>query len=185
MTAWLSFFSKHRNNDKALKNAEALKDIFLDNYDALCSFSEKILGDNKYAEDAVIESFVKLWSLESGYLENIKKARAFLYSTVRNLCIDHLRRKERLETGERIYLLHFTDELYIENEPEAMEYILAEIEKLPPKCREVFKLMFIESLSIDQIAKKLALSSQTIRNHKSFGVKLIRQNLEARKIFFK
>jgi len=48
---------------------------------------------------------------------------------------------------------------------------------LPEKCKEVFQLSRFEQLSIDQIAQKLQISPQTVKNQLSKALQLVRFRL--------
>lgn len=39
------------------------------------------------------------------------------------------------------------------------------ISKLPPRCREVFLLSYVENLSNQEISERLGLSLSTVENH--------------------
>ena len=47
------------------------------------------------------------------------------------------------------------------------ELLLDEIELLPPGCKEVFKLSYLEEKSTRQIAEKLKIATQTVLNQKT------------------
>lgn len=68
--------------------------IFQHYYRPLCLYATHYLHDIDEAEDVVQDCFVKLIS-RSIMPENIK---AFLYTSVRNACIDRLRRQSPIDT---------------------------------------------------------------------------------------
>ena len=68
--------------------------IFQQYYRPLCLYATHYLHDIDEAEDVVQDCFVKLIS-RSIMPENIK---AFLYTSVRNACIDRLRRQSPIDT---------------------------------------------------------------------------------------
>ena len=53
----------------------------------------------------------------------------------------------------------------------------AAIESLPPKCREVFKLSYLEDLSNREISERLGISQSTVENHMYSALKQLRQKL--------
>ena len=53
----------------------------------------------------------------------------------------------------------------------------AAIESLPPKCREVFKLSYLEDLSNREISERLGISQSTVENHMYAALKQLRRKL--------
>ncbi|MOA47973.1 RNA polymerase sigma factor [compost metagenome] len=49
-----------------------------------------------------------------------------------------------------------------------------EIELLPEKCREVFKLSRLEKMKYREIALKLHISEKTVENHMGHALKVLR-----------
>ncbi|RYE48364.1 MAG: sigma-70 family RNA polymerase sigma factor, partial [Sphingobacteriales bacterium] len=64
--------------------------------------------------------------------------------------------------------------LYEIIDTEIVDILAREIESLPEKCREVFKLIYLGGKSTEQIAAELSLNVQTVRNHKTRAVELLR-----------
>ena len=48
---------------------------------------------------------------------------------------------------------------------------------LPPKCREVFRLSYIEDLSNREIGEQLGISPRTVENHMYAALKQLRRKL--------
>jgi RNA polymerase sigma-70 factor (ECF subfamily) len=55
-----------------------------------------------------------------------------------------------------------------------MENIIEEIESLPPMRKAVFKMIFLEEKSTQEVAKALDISPQTVLNHKSHALNYLR-----------
>ena len=55
----------------------------------------------------------------------------------------------------------------------------AAIESLPPKCREVFRLSYLEDLSNREISERLGISQSTVENHMYAALKQLRRKLSA------
>jgi len=52
------------------------------------------------------------------------------------------------------------------------------LETLPPQCRKVFELSRMEQLSYSEIASQLNISTNTVENHISKALKLLRIELK-------
>ena len=56
--------------------------------------------------------------------------------------------------------------------------IIAEaVGKLSPRCREVFTLSYLESLSNKEISERLGISLSTVENHMYIALKQLRMSL--------
>jgi RNA polymerase sigma-70 factor (ECF subfamily) len=62
-------------------------------------------------------------------------------------------------------------------ESELYHEIFIAINTLPPKCSQIFKMLYIEGKDYLQIARELNLSINTVRNQKARGILLLRQRL--------
>ena len=60
---------------------------------------------------------------------------------------------------------------------EKMKKVLDAMEKLPLKCRQVFKMAYFEGLKNKEIANSLDISENTVKTHKKLALKQLRINL--------
>ena len=148
----------------------------------LCFYAERITGSQPEAEDIVVESFLKCYSRREQF-DNLGNIRSFLYVTVRNASFDHLAAKKRhnfsheewqrrLEAAGRQML---AEEALIRSE--VLQEIFNEVEALPPRCRDIIRLIFKEDLSTDEIAQRLGIDRQNVRSQKARGLQLLRSRL--------
>jgi len=170
--------------------------VFKAMYESLAStlfiFANRMLQDREEARDIVNNAFLKL--LEHGTpLETFVKVKPFLYSIVRNACIDHLRRVDTAKrNSSNLSHLQYSEQVGEDGFDDLRSKVLAkiyqEIEKLPTSCREIFKLSYLEGLKNREIAEKLAINEKTVRNQISKARKKLRgifmQMLEGRQISF-
>jgi RNA polymerase sigma-70 factor (ECF subfamily) len=80
----------------------------------------------------------------------------------------------------KIILLERNDEENLENEINSVElqYKIHEvIEKLPPKCKRIFKMNRLEGIKNDEIALQLNLSKRTVETQISKALKILRTKL--------
>lgn len=166
---WIEAFGK--DEEKALA-------YFFDlHYKSLGYFANRLVHDNFQAEDIVAECFVKLWRGDRKN-QNADSIKAFLYISCRNACLDYLRHLKVKTTVQQIYFneLEKSEETILANivESEVMDMLAVEIELLPEKCREVFKLIYFDQKKTDEIARELGISPKTVRNHKAKAVELLK-----------
>jgi RNA polymerase sigma-70 factor (family 1) len=141
-------------------------------------FVKKFVEDTQAAEDITADSFIKLWrhADQSTEVQNVK---AFLYTAARNACLDFLK-TQRSHNQKEKEILYLTEQ-ETRNEfdladirAEVLQYVYAEIEKLPEKCRQVFKLAYLEGMKVSEVAQHLNISEQTVANQKTKALKMLR-----------
>ncbi|OEK07268.1 hypothetical protein BFP71_05075 [Roseivirga misakiensis] len=156
---------------------KAFENVFLKYFKVLTVFAKKFVGDLQIAEDLVQEVLVKLY-------ENRKTAqfhtslKAFLFQSVRNKCIDHLRSvKSKSEHHEQIKQANFDDQFDFNDtmiETELEERIHNAIQQLPTQCQQVFKMSRLEGKRNQEIADILKISKRTVETQISNALKRLR-----------
>lgn len=146
-------------------------------YPRMLFFAAEITKSREVAKDIAQDAFV--YVIEKNLVfENINTLKAYLYTTVKNKCLNYLR-----DYREKITLedAHNTptkdtqiDHLIIKQELKAR--VISEINKLPEMQRQIM-LLRLEEKSYDQIAKQLSLSINTIKAYKKTAYKQLRVRL--------
>jgi RNA polymerase sigma-70 factor (ECF subfamily) len=157
---------------------QAFAVIFRLHYRPLCYFAAQLVKELSEAEDIVKDSFVKLWGKYADF-DNAQTIKSFLYITTRNACLNSLRHEQVKNTvhKELAYLENDRGHELMLNQLirlELMQEIYNEIEKMPEKRREVFKLSFIEGMKNAEIAQHLNLSIFTVKEHKAKALAYLR-----------
>jgi RNA polymerase sigma factor (sigma-70 family) len=114
------------------------------------------------------------------FVKKLNNIQAFLFITARNASLDFLKYRQRMR--ENLAELNNKNEqepdaqLFAETDisAEVLAFIYNEVEKLPEKCREIFKLAYLERLPVKEIAIKLNISPQTVANQKTTALKILR-----------
>jgi RNA polymerase sigma-70 factor (ECF subfamily) len=135
------------------------------------------------AEDITADVFVTLWKLRAQW-DSIRNIKAFLYVTARNACFNFLRQQKTKSDKEKelALILEREQELILQSEieTELISLIKREMDELPATCRTVFSMSFLEGFENAEIAQRLNISDQTVRNLKSIALKTIKKNLAER-----
>lgn len=151
--------------------------LFKKHHQSLYYLATKLVQDTAQAEDIVANCFVKLWERRERFAD-AEKIKAFLFITCRNSCLNYLRDLKRKTAAQALYLqqleVNSEEILYEIIDTEIVGLLAREIEELPDKCREVFKLLYIEGKKTDEVAQALQLNVQTVRNHKTRAVELLK-----------
>lgn len=165
---------------KYTHTADSFEELFRDNYPRLCHFAQQFLHDDEAAKDIVQEVFVSYWNLlEEGQTEQTT-AVGFLYGSVRNACLNRLRRQKL----EHNYLN--TREANPAEDAAALNAmirseVIAElhhlITTLPENCQKIFRMGYLEGLKNPQIAAELGISVNTVKTQKKRGLQLIKMRL--------
>ena len=164
-------------------NEVAYRALFDQYRDKLFNYLFRITKSREIAEEIVIDVFIKLW-IGRDLITEIKNIEAFLHKVACNKALDFFRlaaRHKRLQeliskeifsrTGES------ADHAMLENE--CQDILNKALEQLSPKRRLIFTLSRTHGLSHEEIASKLHLSRNTVRNTIVEGLKVVRQFLKA------
>lgn len=166
----------HRYDD------EALRMLYRHFYKALVAFACQMVDDVPVAEELVQDAFCKLWQLRNTF-KNENTLKAYLYNTVRNASISHLRHMQvenrRIAEFEREYrLMNPKDESEIElHREELMRQLLLAIEELPPKQRQLF-LMAVKGMTGEEIAREMNISIDGVKKQRQRGIARLRKVLQ-------
>jgi RNA polymerase sigma-70 factor (ECF subfamily) len=155
--------------------------LFREHFTGLCYFAQKYLGDLDSSKEIVHNVFIKVWEGRNEF-DWEKPAKSYLFTSVYNRSMNFIRDNKKFVDNEGI---HTSDS---PNEPgefhDIMEVSELEgkinkaIDKLPEKCREVFKLNRFEGKKYAEIAEKLNISVKTVETQMSKALKVLKEDLK-------
>ena len=153
--------------------------LFKQYYERLVLFAESYVGDMMIAEDMVQDVFLTVLSrpdfADVGYM------RAYLYSCVRNNCVNYLRRLDIVDPlNVKLFdAVYYTGDFDLEEEEEEKLILRVEeeIDKLPIQRRKVLKLSVYQGMSYSQIAEVTGLSVNTVKTHMKKAYQELREKL--------
>jgi len=152
--------------------------IFDNYYLPIYFFANKLVPDKLIAEDIAQESFVRLWEKHSSFTEQ-SAIKAFLYIITRNACFNFMKQSQRDKKYEAGWAMCVDDEEdHVLNRltgSEVLREIHTAVANLPPVCRMIIRMSYIEGLKNNEIAERLNLSIQTIKNQKARGLYLLKK----------
>ncbi len=173
---------------KLLKQQElgAFEEIYLRYWKKLYSTAFKRVQSREVSEELVQDIFTTLWMNRK--IVQIEILSAYLHSAVKYKVINHLEKEMSRRTYAEIQLRspNFTTSNPTEETVLLNELNLAlekEIQKLPPKRQQIFKLSRQEHLSIKQVASHLGISEKTAENQLGKALKVLKINLKHFNIF--
>jgi len=135
----------------------------------LIAYAYQILRDREEARDQVQEAFKRMIK-EEKLIENPK---AWLYRTVRNLCISHMRKHKRMQKeGEEKQLDFFASQMVETNDSsnpaeklersEKINRVIHFVSQLPEDSKALVRMKFQEKLSYREISEKTGLTEGNV-----------------------
>ncbi|MGN7722383.1 RNA polymerase sigma factor [Chitinophaga sp. 22620] len=159
-------------------DTEAFGILFDRYWEGLFLFAWKRLKSKQDAEDVVQQVFMKIWEHRTSRTITYS-LQAYLYRSVSYEVIDALKNMtgspEDLDAVNEHILPVFNDILEKLTADELNELINAEINALPQRMQQVYRLSREEDLSITEIAQKLEISEQTVKNQLTTALSRLRK----------
>lgn len=181
-----SLVEQMKEGDRTAFNA-----LYKQHYLSLYAFAELFL-DADDAEDAVQDVFLNVW-IHHDRIDAKQVFKNYLLRSVYNTAMNLLKRKNRQVGYETVGDKEIEWLLSPYYDPDANEVIrrlfnqelhqeiAAAIGSLPPKCREVFSLSYLEDTPSKEISRRLGISPRTVDNHIYFALKQLREQLARHK----
>lgn len=178
-----------------INNKTKFEDIYITHYSRMKRFAQEYVVNEEDAENIVQDVFLDLWE-QNLLLLTHTNLFAYLFTAVKNRCIDYLRHKTIvLNTAQKLQdeyinalqmklqsLEDFDEQLFSEANIETI--IQNAIESLPKKCREIFILNKVEGLKQKHIAQRLNISINTVESHMAIAYKKLKEILKDNILLF-
>jgi RNA polymerase sigma-70 factor (ECF subfamily) len=145
---------------------------------ALKSYIRRAFPTLPDVDDVVQESYLRVWQQRA--VEPIRSARAFLFSVAQHIAIDGLRRRRRspVDSVASLAALNIADDTPAAperiGEDEKVALLIAAIDALPARCREVVVLRKLKLLSQRETAAQLGISEKGVENQLARGLERCR-----------
>ncbi len=159
----------------AVIDEERLKNLFNKFFQALCVFASSYVEDDALAADIVQESYLSLW-FHRGELRHEKSVKSFLYTMVRNNCLNSLKKEKSRKRG----MAYMESDFFWENtliRVESYRMLYNAIEELPHQTREIINLA-LDGLKNEEIAERLGVSINTVHTLKKVAYKKLKVALK-------
>lgn len=157
----------------------AFRQIFDLYRDRFYGVAFKMSASAYIAEEIVQEAFISLWKGRRS-VSNVEKPSSYLFSIFYR-CLYQYYKREAVEQKlkRELAALEAKDETedVVEKPTREDQYQLLEkaIKILPPQQAMVYRLSKIEGLSREQVAAKMGISSNTVRNHLAEAMKALKE----------
>ncbi|WP_319479065.1 sigma-70 family RNA polymerase sigma factor [uncultured Draconibacterium sp.] len=155
---------------------QAFVELFHAFWDAGQRFVRSFISNDDICEDITQEVFLQIWDKRQIF-ESEKHFKAYFYKSLRNNTIKHLSRQKPSEEISNILTLE-SDDLFAKIvEVEFKREISRAISMLPEKRKQVI-LHAMAGLTVEEIAKQLNISVNTVKIHKKKAYSDLRKELK-------
>jgi RNA polymerase sigma-70 factor (family 1) len=175
--------------DAISRHKSEFEKIYLSYYSRMKRFAQEYVIREEDAENIVQDLFLDLWEQNIELLSH-SNLFAYLFTSVKNRCIDFLRHKTIVQNTAQKLQDDYTKALQIKfqsleafdeqlfSEPDIETIIQNAIESLPERCREIFILSKIEGKKQKEIARELNISVNTVENQMAIAYKKLKEILK-------
>ena len=175
-------FSEERS--LILRLIEGDEDAFCELYatykNRLIYFAMRFLKSREYAEDVFQDAFTVVWQSRR-FINPDASFSSYLYTIMRNRILNQLRNaanEEKLKESILSQALDYTEDTKREVMLNDLKSLISHaLQQLTPRQREIFEMSREAQLSHKEIADKLGISLNTVQEHISTSLKLIRTYL--------
>lgn len=175
-------FSEERS--LILRLIEGDEDAFCELYatykNRLIYFAMRFLKSREYAEDVFQDAFTVVWQSRR-FINPDASFSSYLYTIMRNRILNQLRNaanEEKLKESILSQALDYTEDTKREVMLNDLKSLISHaLQQLTPRQREIFEMSREAQLSHKEIADKLGISVNTVQEHISTFLKLIRTYL--------
>lgn len=158
--------------------ARDFTDTYLPLSESLYRVAFRLLGAQEDAEDAVQDLYLKLWA-DKENLDTVYNPRGYCISVLRNICIDRIRRADRLvsEEGLEGVTARSDDSQERLERREKLEEVTKVLRRLSPNQKTLLRMRVFEDLSYDEMAERTGMSKLTMRVLLSQARSKIKRNI--------
>lgn len=166
-----------QDSDHSVSNLEEMELLYKKFYVLLYRYAQTFLDDEDEAKDVVGDVFQRLWESWQDTEEHPAPSASFLYTAVRNRCLDKLRHSKACDNYAS--LVKATESMTTDNEVEEFEKRITKlrcaIDKLPSYSQMVLRSVYFQHLSYKETAAQLNMSENMVHKHMVKAFRLLRE----------
>ena len=159
---------------------DAFCELYATYKNRLIYFAMRFLKSREYAEDVFQDAFTVVWQSRR-FINPDASFSSYLYTIMRNRILNQLRNaanEEKLKESILSQALDYTEDTKREGMLNDLKSLISHaLQQLTPRQREIFEMSREAQLSHKEIADKLGISVNTVQEHISISLKLIRTYL--------
>ena len=155
-----------------------LQKLFKQHYRQMYRLATILLHDDAESKDVVHDIFAYLLDDYTDLREDT--AESYLLTSVRNRCLNVIRKRQIQERIEHLYLLDLDTTIMpterLEEELKALYQGISQLE--PPVCRDIIIQHFRDGMTFKEIACHLDVSETTVYKHLRRALNQLRTHLK-------
>lgn len=159
---------------------DAFCELYATYKNRLIYFAMRFLKSREYAEDVFQDAFTVVWQSRR-FINPDASFSSYLYTIMRNRILNQLRNaanEKKLKESILSQALDYTEDTKREVMLNDLKSLISHaLQQLTPRQREIFEMSREAQLSHKEIADKLGISINTVQEHISTSLKLIRTYL--------
>ncbi|MFC9916707.1 sigma-70 family RNA polymerase sigma factor [Streptomyces sp. NPDC127197] len=169
-----------RHSDEALSDncEEFIRRLYAEHGTPLLRFAARLLGGDWHrAEDVLQEAAIRAWRHASSLSTKTEEARAWLYTVVKNLVMDHHRARQIRPPEDMSWEL---DVVSVTDGIDGMlmsQVVRDTYAELNEQHREIIKLMYFMECSVAEAAAHLGIPAGTVKSRSYYAVRALRKAL--------
>lgn len=157
-------------------NEGAFEILFRLYFEPLVRFCDTYLKDKDLSKGITQQVFISIWENRKNL--PIQSPGPYLYKSVKNKCLNHIRHQGVRNDFEDFEKHKETSyEFEIEEPNDQMIQIQKSIDKLSPECKRIFIMSRMNDLSHKEIAEELGITVKTVKNQIGKALKKLRNEL--------
>lgn len=173
-----SLWQAFKNGDK-----DSFQAIYFFSFKSLYEYGMRIVQDPELVKDSIHDLFVKLWERKSN-LGDVSAIRSYLLVSLRTTLYNKLEKNNRTTVtamdGGRPFAMEFSAEAdWIKRETASVQNqkLLAALNQLTPRQKEVIYLRYFEELEYEEIAAVMNITVKATYKLTARGIEALRQVL--------
>ncbi|MBC6491246.1 RNA polymerase sigma-70 factor [Flavihumibacter stibioxidans] len=155
----------------------AYRELYVAFYPSLFQFANGFIKSRQSAEEIVSDVFITIWE-KRNRLEHVSNLKLYLFTSTRNASLNYLDRNNKVLTTDLSELPVEMGSLNYDPEKmmitaEMKRMIHDAVQKLPSRCKLIFKLVKEDELKYREVAELLKLSVKTVEAQMTIALKRI------------
>lgn len=164
---------------------DAFCELYASYKNRLIYFAMRFLKSREYAEDVFQDAFTVIWQGRR-FINPDTSFSSYLYTIVRNRVLNQLRdldNQDKLKEQILAQAVDYTEDTKHQIMADDLRHLIAcAMQQLTVRQREVFRMSREEQMSHQEIADALGISINTVQEHISTSLRVLRVYLEKHKV---
>ncbi len=152
--------------------------FFKENYSRFYFFAYQMIGEKEICRDIVADSFEQTWNASLSNRE--MNWNSYMYSLVRNKCVDHVRHETAKKRYADFYLSMYGKEGEEETDDETerqIEIMYHMLSKFTPQTAKILNLCYFQKKTYNEAAQELHISISAVKKHIVNALKAFREEI--------